>query len=175
MAAREGWSYAFNVFGVIGIVYGVVLLLFLRDAPPTAVGAAVASGFVFLPAINEAAEAGAQFHHLQHAVQFLMGAALAAAVVSSIPSLAGLGAGWRNAALAAVILAPAAMLLLMIPGIYGSLEESSLWHATYHGLIVLLGMITGAGACLQGRAVGRLLLLLSVGMALLYAAGVTGG
>ena len=71
-----------------------------------AVGAAVACGFVFLPEINEAAEAGPQFHHLQHSVQFLMGAALAAAVVSSMPRLASLGTGWRNAGLAAVILSP---------------------------------------------------------------------
>ena len=63
----------------------------------------------------------------------------------------------------------------MVPGIYGGLEENPLWHATYHGLIVLLGVITGAGACLQGRTVGRLLIFLSVGMAVLYAAGVTGG
>ncbi|MFN8215067.1 MAG: cbb3-type cytochrome c oxidase subunit I [Solirubrobacterales bacterium] len=140
-----------------------------------AVGAAVACVFVFLPDIGDAAEATAQLHHLQHAVQFLMGLALGAAVICSIPRRASLGAGWRDAGLVALILAPVIMLLLMIPGIYGGLEGNPLWHATYHGLIVLLGLITGAGASLQGRVVGRLLLVLSLGMALLYAAGVTGG
>ncbi len=33
LAERQGWSYAFNLFGIIGIVYSVVLLFLLRDAP----------------------------------------------------------------------------------------------------------------------------------------------
>jgi hypothetical protein len=40
---------------------------------------------------------------------------------------------------------------------------------------VLLGAVTGFGAALLGRVAGRLLIVLSVGMALMYAAGVTGG
>jgi MFS family permease len=39
MAELEGWTFAFNVFGITGIVYGVVLILFLRDAPQQADGA----------------------------------------------------------------------------------------------------------------------------------------
>lgn len=33
LAERYGWSYAFTLFGIIGIVYAVVLLFTLRDAP----------------------------------------------------------------------------------------------------------------------------------------------
>ncbi len=33
LAERHGWSYAFNLFGIIGIVYAVLLILLLRDAP----------------------------------------------------------------------------------------------------------------------------------------------
>ena len=35
LAERHGWSYAFTVFGFIGIGYSVVLMLTLRDAPVT--------------------------------------------------------------------------------------------------------------------------------------------
>jgi MFS family permease len=34
LAERHGWSYAFTVFGFIGIGYAMVLLFALRDAPP---------------------------------------------------------------------------------------------------------------------------------------------
>jgi len=33
LAERYGWSYAFTLFGIIGIVYAVLLLFVLRDAP----------------------------------------------------------------------------------------------------------------------------------------------
>jgi MFS family permease len=33
LAERYGWSYAFNLFGIIGIVYAVLLMFMLRDAP----------------------------------------------------------------------------------------------------------------------------------------------
>ena len=34
MSERDGWTYTFSVFGIIGIVYGGLLLFTLRDAPP---------------------------------------------------------------------------------------------------------------------------------------------
>jgi len=34
LAERHGWSYSFNLFGLVGIAFSVVLLLLLRDAPP---------------------------------------------------------------------------------------------------------------------------------------------
>lgn len=38
LAERHGWSYAFYLFGLIGIGYAVLLLLTLRDAPPAQSG-----------------------------------------------------------------------------------------------------------------------------------------
>jgi MFS family permease len=40
MAERYGWSFAFDFFGLFGIAYAMVLMFFLRDAPPTASPAA---------------------------------------------------------------------------------------------------------------------------------------
>lgn len=40
IAEKHHWSDAFNVFGLIGIAYAIVLLLFLRDAPPNNVSGA---------------------------------------------------------------------------------------------------------------------------------------
>ena len=140
-----------------------------------AVAAAVASTFVFLPPIQDASEASAQFHHLAHAVQFLMGAALGLALLSIPPLFERLSPRWSNAGLIAVIVAPVAMLLAMIPDIYEGLDAHAFTHALYHGGIVLLGLITGMGAALLGRVTGRILFVLAVGMALMYAAGVSGG
>ncbi len=140
-----------------------------------AVAVAVAGGFVFLPQIQDASEASAQFHHLAHAVQFLTGCALGAAIVSTMAVWGSLNPRWSGLGLAAVVLAPAAMLLIMIPGIYGPLDEHPVLHAAFHGGVILLGLLTGLGAGMVGRAPGRLLLVLSVGMSLMYAAGVTGG
>ena len=33
MAEKHTWNFAFNIFGIIGILYSVVLVFFLRDAP----------------------------------------------------------------------------------------------------------------------------------------------
>jgi heme/copper-type cytochrome/quinol oxidase subunit 1 len=148
-------------------------------ATPAQIGAAVAiyvaGGFVLLPEVQEASEASAQFHHLAHSVQFLSGCALGAAIVSTIAVFRELNRRWSAVGLAAVVLAPAAMLLMMIPGIYEPLDDHPTLHAAYHGGVIVLGVITGLGAGMVGRVPGRLLLVLSVGMALMYAAGVTGG
>ncbi len=140
-----------------------------------AVAAAVASTFVFLPPVQDASEGSAQFHHLAHAVQFLMGAALGLALLSTPSLFERLAPRWSNAGLIAVIVAPAVMLLAMIPSVYGNLDAHPPLHALYHGALVGLGLITGMGAALLGRVPGRILFVLSVGMALMYAAGVTGG
>jgi MFS family permease len=33
LAERHGWAYAFEIFGIVGVVYAFVLVAFLRDAP----------------------------------------------------------------------------------------------------------------------------------------------
>ncbi|MEO8092954.1 MAG: cbb3-type cytochrome c oxidase subunit I [bacterium] len=141
----------------------------------TAVGLAVAAAFAFLPEIQEASEQSVRFHHLAHASEFLVGALLGMAVASTPSFFARLVPRFSTLGLFVAILAPAAMMLLMIPAIYEPLEDTDGLHAAYHAGISVLGMATGFAASLQGRVVGRLLLVLSVGMALMYAAGVTGG
>jgi hypothetical protein len=74
-----------------------------------------------------------------------------------------------------VIVAPAAMLFAMTPTIYAGLEDPAGLHGLYHFGMVALGVATGLGAARMGRVTGRVLLALSVGMAAMYAAGVTGG
>lgn len=39
MAEKHNWNYVFNIFGIIGILYSVVLVFMLRDAPSTKVDA----------------------------------------------------------------------------------------------------------------------------------------
>jgi cytochrome c oxidase subunit 1 len=140
-----------------------------------AVAVAVASIFTLLPEIVEASEASDQYHHLAHAVEFLMGMALGMAMFSAPALFERFAPRWSGVGLAAVIAIPALMLLAMIPDVYESLESNERAHALYHGGLICLGLITGMGAALQGRVVGRILLVLSVGMMLMYAAGVSGG
>ena len=137
------------------------------------VAAATAATFVFVGPIADASTASTQFHHLAHAVQFFLGAALGAALASTPANYRRLAPRFADLGLAAVIVAPAGMLLMMLPGVYESLEDNELLHSLYHLAIVSLGVITGVGAALLGRVAGRIALFVSVGMGLMYAAGVT--
>jgi cytochrome c oxidase subunit 1 len=140
-----------------------------------AVASAIACIFVFLPPIQDGTEGSPQFHHLAHAVQFLMGAALGLALISIPEVFERLAGGrWSSVGLVAVIVAPAVMLLGMIPDIYETLDGHPATHGLYHAGIVVLGLLSGVGAGLLGRVPGRILFVLSVGMALMYAAGVSG-
>jgi cytochrome c oxidase subunit 1 len=134
-----------------------------------AVAAAVIAAVSFFPQVTDAAEGSAQYHHLQHAGQFLFGA-LVGLVLASFPGLARMRS---DVALAVSIVAPAAMLLMMVPSVYESLEEPGL-HALYHLAVLAPGLATGLAVAALGRVTGRLLLVLSVGMGLMYAAGVGG-
>jgi hypothetical protein len=48
-------------------------------------------------------------------------------------------------------------------------------HFLYHVGIAALGLVTGLAAGTLGLVTGRLVVALSIGMAVMYAAGVTGG
>ncbi len=54
LAERHGWTYAFSLFGLIGIGYSLLLMIGLRDAPPTAGGNSTDAGekIAFLPALR---------------------------------------------------------------------------------------------------------------------------
>jgi len=140
--------------------------------------AVVAATIVFLgsfaPPITEAVESSVRYHHLQHAAQFLVGMLVGVAVASA-PSVFSRLRRHPNFGIAAVIGAPVVMLLVMLPSIYESFETNDFVHLLYHVGMTLLGVVTGLGAGTLGLVTGRLVFVLSIGMALMYAAGATGG
>lgn len=140
--------------------------------------AVVAATVVFLgsfaPPITEAVESSVRYHHLQHAAQFLVGM-LVGVALASLPSVFSRLRRHPNAGIAAVIGAPVVMLLVMLPSIYESFETNDFVHLLYHVGMTLLGVVTGLGAGTLGLVTGRLVFVLSIGMALMYAAGATGG
>ena len=139
-----------------------------------ALAVAVACVFSFLPSIVRASEESTRYHHLLHAGQFLLGAALGV-LVASLPSVfRRLGPRASDLGIVAVVAAPAAMMLAMVPAVYEPLDERSALHFLYHLGIAALGLVAGVGAGTLGRVTGRLAVILAVGMALMYAAGVGG-
>lgn len=54
LAERYSWAYAFNLFGLVGVGYSVVLLLWLRDRPREGVEANVPTEFVQKVRLGEA-------------------------------------------------------------------------------------------------------------------------
>ncbi|MEX0745831.1 MAG: cbb3-type cytochrome c oxidase subunit I [Phycisphaeraceae bacterium] len=140
-----------------------------------AVAASVVAAAALLPPIVDASEVSAQFHHLAHSVYFFFGALVAVAVACTPPMFDRVRRWSYGAALAAVIVAPTLMLFAMIPSLYEEMERHEALHALYHMGLITLGVITGLGAARLGRSVGRIVFVLSVGMATMYAAGVTGG
>lgn len=65
LAERFGWSYAFNLFGMVGIGYSVVLIFLLRDGPrehPSALDSSVlATETSFIPALKSLFSRGSFF------------------------------------------------------------------------------------------------------------------
>ncbi len=139
-----------------------------------AVAAAVVALATFFPPVTDAVLDHVRLHHLQHAGQFSFGALLGIAL-AALPPLQAQLAGWADLSILVVIAAPAGMLLAMLPSVYGSLEPDQGLHLLYHLGIAALGLLTGLACGALGRVAGRLVLLLSLGMAVMYAAGVTGG
>ena len=136
--------------------------------------AAVAFLGSYAPPITDAVESSTRYHHLQHATQFLVGLLVGVAVASLPPVFARIRRH-PNLGIATVIAAPVAMLLVMLPSIYESFETNDFAHLLYHVDITALGVLTGLAAGTLGLVTGRLAFVLSIGMALMYAAGATGG
>ena len=148
------------------------------DSPvQVAVAATVATVALvsLFPTTIDLADANARYHHLDHAAQFLLGAVIGFVFASTRLRSGRRPTGGSALAWVVVIAAPAAMLLAMVPGVYAGLEDHGFLHFLYHLGIVVLGTLTGAAAATFGKVAGRALLVLSVAMALMYAAGVTGG
>ncbi len=52
LAEHHSWTYAFNLFGIVGIVYSVVLMLFLPDAPREKTDETASATIGFLSALG---------------------------------------------------------------------------------------------------------------------------
>ncbi len=139
-----------------------------------ALAVAVASVFAFLPPIVRAAEQSTRYHHLLHAGEFLLGAALGVLVASLPAVFRRLGARAAGLGIMAVVCAPAGAMLAMLPAVYEPLDGRPALHFLYHVGIAALGLVAGFGAGALGRVTGRVAFVLAVGMAVMYAAGAGG-
>jgi hypothetical protein len=127
-----------------------------------------------LPGAVDLAERSAEAHHLDHTAQFLLGGLVMLGVGSRRALTRPTQAGVTWWALAAVVVAPAAMLLLMTPGIYNPLEDNDGLHLLFHWGIIVLGMVTGWACVRFGRVSGMAIFVLSVAMGAAFAGGVGG-
>jgi len=139
-----------------------------------AVAFAVIAIIAFFPGIVEASETSTRYHHLDHAGQFTLGVLLGL-LLGSLPAVSRLLGDHSSWGLTAVIVAPALMMLLMVPRLYEPLESNNLQHALYHLAMAAFGLVTGLGATRLTPLGGRLTAFLAVAMALMFAAAMTGG
>jgi cytochrome c oxidase subunit 1 len=139
-----------------------------------ALALAVACVAAFLPPVSRAAEDSTQVHHVLHAGEFLFGAVLGVLVASSPAVFGRLRSRAADLGILAVVAAPAGMMVAMLPSVYEPLETHPALHFLYHVGIAALGFAAGLGAGALGRVTGRIALVLAVGMAVTYAAGVGG-
>ena len=65
LAERHGWGYAFNLFGIVGVVYSLVLIFLLRDGPrehaPALESSAPSTETSFIPALKSLFSRGSFF------------------------------------------------------------------------------------------------------------------
>ena len=123
----------------------------------------------FFPQIVDASETSNRYHHLDHAGQFFFGAMLGL-VLGSLPAISRRLGDHSSIGLAAVLVAPMLMMLVMVPRIYEPLEPHPFEHALYHLAMAAFGLVTGLGATRLGLVTGRFMFILSVGMPLMFAA-----
>jgi hypothetical protein len=148
----------------------------LRSLPQVVAATAVAvlALISLLPSVNDAIGDDVRWHHIQHAVAFSVGALLGLVLGSAPQTARRVGAHLPGVALTLVVVAPALLMLFMVPAVYQDLEDDGALHLLYHVAVIALGVLAGLGAARLGRLTGRLVALLAIAMPLLYAAGVTG-
>jgi cytochrome c oxidase subunit 1 len=139
-----------------------------------ALAAAVAGLITFVPDVIEASEKSARLHHLDHAGHFFVGA-MAGLLVGCLPAISRWLGDRPSLGLVAVLAAPTAMMLVMVPRLYEPLEGDPFQHAGFHLAMAAFGFVTGLGATRLGRVTGWTMLILAVGMPLMFAAAMTGG
>jgi hypothetical protein len=128
----------------------------------------------FFPQVVSASEASTRYHHLDHAGHFFLGL-IVGVMIGSLPALSRRIGDRSGLALATLIVAPTAMMLVMVPRFYEPLESHPFEHALYHLSMAAFGLVTGLAASRLGRVGGRFSAFLSIGMVLLFAAAMKGG
>jgi cytochrome c oxidase subunit 1 len=139
-----------------------------------AAAACVVGLAAFFPQVISASEASIRYHHLDHAAQYFLGTVLGLLLGSIGPVSRRLG-DHPGLGLAAVVVVPMTMMLLMVPRFYEPLERHSAAHVGYHLAMAAFGLLTGLGATRLGAVVGRYSAFLAVAMALMFAASMKGG
>jgi cytochrome c oxidase subunit 1 len=139
-----------------------------------AAAACVVALSAYFPQVIDASEASIRYHHLDHAGQYFLGTMLGL-LLGSYGVVARRLGDHPGVGLAAVVVVPVVMMLLMVPRLYEPLEKHSAAHAGYHLAMGVLGVLTGLGASRLGAVTGRLSAFLAVAMALMFAAAMTGG
>jgi len=134
-----------------------------------AVAACVVGLAAFFPQVVDASEVSDRYHHLDHAGHFFFGAILGL-LLASLPTISRRLGDRRSLGLAAALLAPMAMMLMMVPRIYEPLETNPFHHALFHVAMAAFGFVTGVGVTRLGLVTGRVMFILAVGMPLMFAA-----
>ena len=137
-------------------------------------GLAVVCALSLLPAVGDLTERSVRAHHVAHAAQFLLGGLLALGLGSLLALRRPRPAARSWWAPAAVIVAPALMLFVMTPAIYGPLERHAVLHVLFHWAILVLGMLTGWASVRFGRVAGLVIFVLAASMGAVFAGGVGG-
>ena len=138
-----------------------------------ALAAAVVSLAAFFPQVVDASETSIRYTHLDNAGIFFFGAMLGLAL-GSLPAVSRVLGDHSSLGLAAVVVAPPLMMLTMVPSIYAHFEPHPAVYAYYLVHNAVLGLLTGLGATRLGLVTGRIAIVLSIGMALMFA-GTAGG
>ena len=94
----------------------------------SAVAACVVALAAFFPQVVDASEASIRYHHLDHAGQFFFGTMLGL-VLGSLPAVSRRLGDRLGLGLAAVLVAPMVMMLVMVPRFYEPLERHPVEHA----------------------------------------------
>ncbi|MGH2971595.1 MAG: hypothetical protein ACRDLE_05600, partial [Gaiellaceae bacterium] len=134
-----------------------------------AAAACVVALVAFFPQIVDASEVGIRYTHLDNAAIFFFGAMLGL-VLGSLPAVSNLLGDRPSLGLATVIAAPTLMMLFMVPTIYTHLERNPAVYAYFLVHNAAFGLLTGLGATRLGLVTGRLMIILSIGMPIMFAA-----
>jgi hypothetical protein len=127
----------------------------------------------FAPPVISASETSVRYHHLDHAGQFFLGAAIGL-LLGSLPAISERLGERSTLGLAGAVLAPTAMMLVMVPRFYEPLEHDAAEHFLYHLGMAVFGLVAGLGASRLGLVAGRLTFFLAIGATVLFAAAAKG-